>query len=353
MESTEPDIVVATETWLTSDVKDSELDCDGYTVYRRDRQNGLRGGVLIAVSNTINSTEAFRSSESETLWVKVLLKGQKHLLVGACYRPNVADRVTIPALEKDLSTLLDKKPVNLIIAGDFNFPGWKWSHDSRSLKPNTHYTDLRTEFGNTLDSFNLKQLVTESTRKENILDLLATNIPHRVNICRVIPGISDHDGIPYLELSLKVNKKKAAPRTINIYRRADWDGLKAYISEKITSVQPNPSVEVMWSTFKSIMQLGVEKLIPKKRIKSKQSQPWISFNLHAKKKKGHIEIEERFKTLKRACQRQFRQEHRAYVSKMLTEDGKTQLRLAKSSGATSSAGAHKTSELGPYDQMAS
>ena len=71
--STEPDIVVATETWLTSDVKDSELDWDGYTVYRRDRQNGLRGGVLIAVSNTIDFTEAFRSSESETLWVKVLL----------------------------------------------------------------------------------------------------------------------------------------------------------------------------------------------------------------------------------------------------------------------------------------
>ena len=51
-----PDVIIATETWRGSDVKDSELECDNYAVYRRDRMTGLGGGVLIAISNAIKLT---------------------------------------------------------------------------------------------------------------------------------------------------------------------------------------------------------------------------------------------------------------------------------------------------------
>ena len=41
---TKSDIIVGTETWLTGDVKNSELLLDDYDVYRRDRASRGGGG---------------------------------------------------------------------------------------------------------------------------------------------------------------------------------------------------------------------------------------------------------------------------------------------------------------------
>lgn len=78
-----------------------------------------------------------------------------------------------------------------------------------------------------LDNFGLTQIVNEPTRGQNTLDLIMTNIPERVNRVHVIPGISDHN-IPYAEISMKVNRRPQAPRTIWCYKRADWAGLNDY-----------------------------------------------------------------------------------------------------------------------------
>ena len=48
--TTRPDIIIATETWFDKIVSKSELESDGYQIYRRDRKNGSHGGVLIAVN---------------------------------------------------------------------------------------------------------------------------------------------------------------------------------------------------------------------------------------------------------------------------------------------------------------
>lgn len=52
------DAFILTETWLSSDISNAELGFEGYTVFRRDRNNStsncLRGGgVLIAVKNNL------------------------------------------------------------------------------------------------------------------------------------------------------------------------------------------------------------------------------------------------------------------------------------------------------------
>ena len=48
--SHQPDIIVATETWLTKDIYSAELELDEYTIYRRDRSNKIGGGVMVANS---------------------------------------------------------------------------------------------------------------------------------------------------------------------------------------------------------------------------------------------------------------------------------------------------------------
>ena len=46
IDSHNPDIIFETESWLNPDILSSELFPDGYSIYRRDREDGY-GGVFI------------------------------------------------------------------------------------------------------------------------------------------------------------------------------------------------------------------------------------------------------------------------------------------------------------------
>jgi len=62
IDSTKPDVIIATETWLHSLIHSSEYFSSHYNVYRWDRASSTsRGGVLLAVNSD------FVSSREETL----------------------------------------------------------------------------------------------------------------------------------------------------------------------------------------------------------------------------------------------------------------------------------------------
>ena len=48
------DVIALTETWLDSSISNHELP-RGYVVHRRDRQDKLGGGVLLAINDTIKT----------------------------------------------------------------------------------------------------------------------------------------------------------------------------------------------------------------------------------------------------------------------------------------------------------
>ena len=98
---------------------DAEHEADDYTIYRRDRQNTIGGGVLIAVHKSINSTELKTANEqAETIWAKLILTSQQNIIIGACYRPNVN---AVPVVKKILDNILNQQHRNIILAGVFNF----------------------------------------------------------------------------------------------------------------------------------------------------------------------------------------------------------------------------------------
>ena len=53
LDNYKPDIVQGTETWLSNDVFNSEFFPDNYEVHRRDRQDGIHGGILTACKQGI------------------------------------------------------------------------------------------------------------------------------------------------------------------------------------------------------------------------------------------------------------------------------------------------------------
>ena len=143
----EPDVVVATETWLNPSIFDAELEADDYTIYRRDRQKTIGGGVLIAVHKSINSTELktnanckIANEQAETIWAKLILTSQQNIIIGACYRPNVNDKTTVPVVKKILDDILNQQHINIVLAGDFNFTGWDWK--DMEFKSQCQHTNL-------------------------------------------------------------------------------------------------------------------------------------------------------------------------------------------------------------------
>lgn len=67
--------------------------------------------------------------------------------------------------------MLDKWHKNVILIGDFNFPGWDWKR--QKMKPNAQYPALYDEFKSLLNDNGMVKEVTNATRENNILDLVS------------------------------------------------------------------------------------------------------------------------------------------------------------------------------------
>lgn len=68
-------------------------------------------------------------------------------------------------------------------------------------------------------------------------------------------------------------------RYVPLYRKADWDGFKKYISKFASDFMTNYetfTVEQSWNSFKSAINQGISKFVPIKRFGEKKSLPWIT-----------------------------------------------------------------------------
>ena len=65
-----PDVILASETWLKSDIHDTEIiPADfGYELFRNDRSDGY-GGVLIAVKRTLIYTRIISFRQRKQIWL--------------------------------------------------------------------------------------------------------------------------------------------------------------------------------------------------------------------------------------------------------------------------------------------
>jgi hypothetical protein len=334
VDSTKPDIIVATETWLEQGKhQDGEIGqvnkfCTEYKIYRRDRKDGY-GGVFVAVSNNIISERADElETEAEMVWVKLSIKGTKTLYISGFYRPHENDERALSELKVSLERISAYPKAHIWLVGDLNFPGIDW--EGKVLKPNCNYPTLHQDFLDTLVDNGMDQLVNEPTRGENILDLFATNNPTLINKVQVIPGISDHQAV-LIEGELSPTLRKQQKRQVPLYGKANWDGFKEYINsfgKNFDKLDTTPDVDKLWSNFKATLESGIKKFIPHRMARRKQSIPWLSGKIKRLIKKRDAKYKESrkdhtgkstkaFKHLKAEVQRETRRAYWSYVEEMV------------------------------------
>lgn len=106
------------------------------------------------------------------------------------YHPKTSNEECIDQLAKNLERASSIKNSLIVVAGDFNLPGWDWKNNR--LKPNTPYPLIHHKFIDISDDNGFIQRVEEPTRGINTLDLIETNHPSSFRT-EIIPGVSDHD----------------------------------------------------------------------------------------------------------------------------------------------------------------
>ena len=280
LESVKPDILIASETFLTADIP-TPTELADYDVERRDRPT-RRGGVLIGAKKDLLLTRE-HEPDCEVLWTKINIVGSKTLHLGAFYRPDVSDNTSLSELDVSLARI----PTNhcVLLGGDFNLPDFDWS--SGSLKTGRKFPEHHNELLKIFGNFGLTQHITDVTRSDpvhgtqNTLDLIASNRPNSVLSATVIPGIADHDA-PIVELDMKPVRVIKKPRNVPMYKSAKWEDFQKFATEKCSEILTAPDdtdINVLWTKFTDILRDGTRQFIPHRRQKARVGLPYISSEL--------------------------------------------------------------------------
>ena len=291
-----PALICLNETFLDGEV----IELPGYVqVARKDRaRNCRRGGVLIFAAAGISSrvTCVHESTNSERIWV-VIHSDKGEILVGSWYRtPGAMDHDKSIATLKEEQENLSKNVTGCLLVGDLNVHHKHWlQHSSGISQAGELLRQTAAEIG-------LKQAVKHPTRGKYLLDLALTDIPE-VDIV-VLPAVADHKLIQ-VTLSLPIVEEICFPRKIWLYQEADWDRMRDNISQSDwASMQDlHPDTAVM--QFNATLQSAMEKSVPQKIIKQRQStHPWLNNRVkEAVRKKNQASSTQHAATAARNCTR--------------------------------------------------
>ena len=118
IEHTNLDILTVSETHLTQDIHNDEVNIDGYHILRKDRAHKAGGGVAIYFKSALDCTRLskYDDEDIETLWIELLSQSQR-LLIGCVYRPP-----EVSLFFDKFHRILEKVWMTRrnVIAGDFN-----------------------------------------------------------------------------------------------------------------------------------------------------------------------------------------------------------------------------------------
>ena len=199
------DILGITESWTHMDIEDTELNIEGYTMFRKDRNNPDKirgGGVIIFCKDEIGAVREFEDQEnkSETIWIKIVDKDGDDIYIGLCYRSPTASDEDVKSLFEQIKKFSNYQT---IIMGDFNYGDINWKEMESG--PNGK------EFLELVEDCFLFQHVELPTRGTNILDLLISTEKNMIEEIEIKCPISnsDHNVLVFkMNCKIEIDKKK-------------------------------------------------------------------------------------------------------------------------------------------------
>ena len=220
------------ETFLNDQILDSEITMEGFNLIRSDRLGRLGGGVCFYINNSVGY-KVLLSYSNSICEVLIVQTYKPDAVLVNMYRPPNATSITFnDIVQKTESTIdsLESPLPNIIIVGDFNFPGIDWGAANQDHVNNiSDLIELR-------DFLCLEQMITQPTRQNNVLDLLFcdSSIVNSIVIDKTV--VSDHN---IIRVNTNITTAKKGPnKTLNPavsifeqinFFKADWNGINSDI----------------------------------------------------------------------------------------------------------------------------
>ena len=258
--------VCITETWLSSDILDSELNLHNYLLFRLDR-NRHGGGIAMLVKSSLSpSFVSLPSSNLEFLIISVKFR-KCYLFIGTFYHlPSSLHDLSV--LSSTLQNLRHSVLSNLILVGDFNV------HYSPSSSSSL-YRDLKS----IAVSYSLSQVITDPTHfshsgSPSIIDLVFLHSTFSSNYAILPPVSSSNHNSILLSVSPPSSfhrSPKPTRRRVWLYSPADLSKINDLLSS--TSWDLSSDVDASWLSFKSHFLKIMHTCIPSKLLPDSPLHP--------------------------------------------------------------------------------
>ena len=188
-------LLTLSETWTHEELTDSELEITGYQIFRRDRPQGIRGGVAVYARNDL---KVLRRHDLKGLWVEIFPPKSHSFLIGTFYRPPTSSDYAVQNFMPILESCLQRaaaKGKEVIVTGDLNCDLLAKQTSLKECKQLK--VMLKTE--------NLSQFITKPTRitkhSKTLLDVIIANSPANIRNSGVLSlSLSDHEMVYCIEL---------------------------------------------------------------------------------------------------------------------------------------------------------
>lgn len=204
------DFLCVSETLLKNTSPRSAFYIPGFSIFRRDRTTGKRGGgLLFYVKDNLKCTQLSVQDkveeEIECIALTIHLSPQMSFIVVGIYRPPNSDASFYTSF-KEILRYLNSLGKEIIVLGEFNV---NWSNKTKRKK-------LKELTG----VFNFTQLINGPTRitktSKTQIDLVFSNKPERIlKSFNFITGVADHNLIMVARklseksFTFRANKKEA------------------------------------------------------------------------------------------------------------------------------------------------
>lgn len=280
----EPDAVIITETWLSTQVEDTDFVPPNYVCFRKDRES-RGGGVAVVIKEELESEVMPNLDGIESLFCKIVIN-KCPIMIGAVYRPPLTNETYFTSINDYLCEHVRSKNSRIVLAGDFNLPNIDW------LNMCATHGEVSTSQAliNLVFSHDLTQIVQQSTRTQgsvsSLLDLvfLSKRLSQSRYSCEVLDGISDHDMV--LVTCPLGKREKVPPETVSFpdFSKADDESIcdffnLHYDSFRQFSALNATSVDEIWARFKTMVHTAINNFIPLRVKKISKQNPWITKNI--------------------------------------------------------------------------
>ena len=275
-----PDIICICETWTNIDILNAFMNIQDFYILsrldRKDTQQGIGGGLLIYIKNSIVATEIkmdYLEAFNQCCAINVKLLNNKSLNIALVYRPhNVYDETDINENNNKLCEILRNLPKPFVIVGDFNFSDIDWNYNTCTSKSR--------QFLKTVNDLFISQHIDFPTHKAGTMpDLVLCSNDNLILSTENVGTLGSSDPTMIMTDVRVTCQNKKSNLQVKDWKNADFQSMKNTLHNvNWSELFQDKNVSDCWSELQNLLDKCVEDHVPVKPCRKAGVPLWMQRN---------------------------------------------------------------------------